>query len=237
MHGADLKRLADTLEGDLLVLDGNRGTVRWHRNLAASEREPMRLGPATALRGSTFPRFERSYQPVVADWFGKDSRDLILYGETDCHCKFALRRAALLRNTSAADGPSSFRMAGFFTYRGNQDLVPATEEEHQYDRYRSALAVVPGEPRRILASAGSRLFLFDKLAADGLTFERMRPIPLPGETNRVRGWQEIAIEKPELVRAVRISNDGRYGDLSGKAVSVEPATGFTFDTPMALRPR
>jgi len=202
--------------GDLLVLDGNRGTVRWHRNLAASAREPMRLSPATALRGSTFPRFERSYQPVVADWFGRDSHDLILYGETDCHCKFALRRAALLRNTSAADGPSSFRMAGFFTYRGNQDLVPATEEEHQYDRYRSALAVVPGEPRRILASAGSRLFLFDKLAADGLTFERMRPIPLPGETNRVRGWQEIAIEKPELVRAVRISNDangmGNFND-------------------------
>jgi hypothetical protein len=203
--------------GDLLVLDGgDRGSVRWYRNLAASKQGPMRLGPAAVLRGTSFPRFERSYQPVVVDWFGKESRDLILYGETDLHCKFALRRAALLRNTSATDGPCAFRMEGFFTFRGNKDLVPVTEEEHQYDRYRSALAVVPGEPRRILASAGSRLFLFDQLADDGLTFQRMRPIPVPGETNRVRGWQDIVIEKPELVRGVRISNDangmGNFND-------------------------
>ena len=201
---------------DLLVLDGDRGSVRWHRNLAASAREPARFGPATLLRGSGFPRFERSYQPVIVDWFGTESRDLILYGETDLHCKFALRRAALLRNTTAQDGPCSFRLEGFFTYRGNKDLVPVTEEDHQYDRYRSALAVVPGEPRRILASAGSRLFLFDQLADDGLTFQRMRPIPLPGETNRVRGWQDITIDQPQVVKQVRISNDangmGNFND-------------------------
>jgi hypothetical protein len=34
---------------------------------------------------------------------------------------------------------------------------------------------------------------------------------------------------------ITLSNDGRYGDLSGKAVAVEPATGFTFDTPLLLR--
>jgi len=34
-----------------------------------------------------------------------------------------------------------------------------------------------------------------------------------------------------------VSNDGRYGDLKGKAVALEPATGFTFDTPMTARPR
>jgi hypothetical protein len=33
-----------------------------------------------------------------------------------------------------------------------------------------------------------------------------------------------------------IVNDGRYGDLVGKAVSLESATGFTFDTHMAVRP-
>jgi hypothetical protein len=36
---------------------------------------------------------------------------------------------------------------------------------------------------------------------------------------------------------ITVSNDGRYGDLSGKAISLEPATGFGFDTPMAPRPR
>ena len=34
---------------------------------------------------------------------------------------------------------------------------------------------------------------------------------------------------------ITVSNDGRYGDLSGKAVAIEPATGFTFDTPLLAR--
>jgi hypothetical protein len=202
---------------DLLVLDGGgQGSIRWYRNLAATKRDPMRFGPATVLRGRDFSRFERSYQPTVVDWFGKGSRDMILFGENDTHCKFALRRAALLRNTSAGDGPCSFRMAGYFNYRGNLDLIPVGEEEHQYDRYRAALAVVPGEPRRLLASVGSRLFLFDQLAADGLSFQRMRRIPLPGETSRMKGWQDIAIQKPQTVQYVRISNDangmGNFND-------------------------
>jgi hypothetical protein len=37
--------------------------------------------------------------------------------------------------------------------------------------------------------------------------------------------------------SVTIGNDGVYGALAGKAVAVEPATGFTFDSPLALRPR
>lgn len=36
---------------------------------------------------------------------------------------------------------------------------------------------------------------------------------------------------------ITVSNDARYGDLTGKAISLEPATGFTFDTPMEPRPR
>lgn len=37
--------------------------------------------------------------------------------------------------------------------------------------------------------------------------------------------------------SMTISHDGRHGDLGGKAVAVEPATGFTFDTPLVTRPR
>lgn len=37
--------------------------------------------------------------------------------------------------------------------------------------------------------------------------------------------------------SITISHDGRYGDLSGKAVAVEAATGFTFDTPLTAVPR
>jgi hypothetical protein len=36
--------------------------------------------------------------------------------------------------------------------------------------------------------------------------------------------------------SVTIANDGRFGDLRGKAVSFEPTTGYSFDTPMTGRP-
>ena len=38
-------------------------------------------------------------------------------------------------------------------------------------------------------------------------------------------------------KTATISHDGSYGSVVGKAVAVEPATGFTFDTAMAPRPR
>jgi ATP phosphoribosyltransferase regulatory subunit HisZ len=37
--------------------------------------------------------------------------------------------------------------------------------------------------------------------------------------------------------AASLAHSGRYGQLAGKAVSVEPATGFSFDTPLSARPR
>ena len=37
--------------------------------------------------------------------------------------------------------------------------------------------------------------------------------------------------------SVLVAQTGGYGALAGKAVAVEPATGFTFDTPLLLSPR
>jgi hypothetical protein len=37
--------------------------------------------------------------------------------------------------------------------------------------------------------------------------------------------------------SLAITHDGGYGGLSGKAVALEPATGFTFDTPLVSLPR
>jgi hypothetical protein len=42
---------------------------------------------------------------------------------------------------------------------------------------------------------------------------------------------------PGLSGSITVSHDGGYGRLAGKAVAVEPATGFTFDTAMVPRPR
>jgi hypothetical protein len=42
---------------------------------------------------------------------------------------------------------------------------------------------------------------------------------------------------PGVSGSIRVTHDCGYGNLSGKAVSVEPSTGFAFDTAMAARPR
>jgi len=36
---------------------------------------------------------------------------------------------------------------------------------------------------------------------------------------------------------VTVSHNGRYGDLAGKVVALEPSTGFSFDSPAILRAR
>jgi hypothetical protein len=36
--------------------------------------------------------------------------------------------------------------------------------------------------------------------------------------------------------SITITHNGRYGDLQGKSVALEPTTGFSFDTPMVYRP-
>ena len=40
---------------------------------------------------------------------------------------------------------------------------------------------------------------------------------------------------PGVAGALTVTHDGRYGDLSGKTVALEPATGFSFDSPMLPR--
>jgi plastocyanin len=42
---------------------------------------------------------------------------------------------------------------------------------------------------------------------------------------------------PGTSGTLTIAHNGRYGDLTGKAVAIEPATGFTFDTPAVSRAR
>jgi hypothetical protein len=41
---------------------------------------------------------------------------------------------------------------------------------------------------------------------------------------------------PGVAGSITITQNGRYGDLQGKSVALEPATGFSFDTPMVYRP-
>ena len=56
-----------------------------------------------------------------------------------------------------------------------------------------------------------------------------------------RGVYALATNQvPALVGqsgAVTIANDAGYGELDGKAVALEPASGYSFDSPMVARPR
>lgn len=58
------------------------------------------------------------------------------------------------------------------------------------------------------------------------------PFTLAPRALLVLQTQNIA---PATSGSITISHDGRYGDLAGKAMGLEPATGFSFDTPIVPR--
>lgn len=47
---------------------------------------------------------------------------------------------------------------------------------------------------------------------------------------------DLAGSAPNQSGSIRIAHGCGYGGLAGKAVAIEPATGFTFDTPLVPRP-
>jgi hypothetical protein len=71
------------------------------------------------------------------------------------------------------------------------------------------------------------------LSAAGTLLASSSPIGL-----QARGLQVLATASlvPGVSGSIRVTHTCGYGGLSGKAVSLEPATGFTFDTPLVARP-
>jgi hypothetical protein len=70
----------------------------------------------------------------------------------------------------------------------------------------------------------------------GGTLSWSQPFSLAAQAEYVLNTATI----PALAGAsgsVTVSSGARYGSLQGKAVAVEPATGFSFDTPLEYRPR
>jgi hypothetical protein len=61
-----------------------------------------------------------------------------------------------------------------------------------------------------------------------------QPVSLSANTTFVLNTASMA---PGVGGTITLTHDGRYGSLAGKAVAVEPATGFTFDTAMTPRSR
>jgi hypothetical protein len=212
VRAGTMVRLADFRKAgvhDLLVMDPG-GSIRWYANRAKTKTEPAKYDAAVTLRGKDFLRFEFMVQPTVVDWFGPGSRDLILHGCIDAHCKWALRRTALYRNIAKQPGDLAYEFVGYFNYRGDAAMVPVALEERHYEVYGSSLGVFNDDPagrKRIMMSVGGKLYTFSEFAADGLTFDKMTPVEIPQVRNRHKGWQEVAIEHAEPIRYIKISND------------------------------
>jgi len=60
-----------------------------------------------------------------------------------------------------------------------------------------------------------------------------QPFTLPARGLTVVNTTSIV---PAGAGSMTVTQDGRFGDLLGKAVTLEPSTGFSFDTPMTYRP-
>ena len=187
---------------DLFVLDPLTG-LRWYQKSGAGYEVP------TVVQGADFARFGFMYQPLVVDWFGPNSRDLILHGCYDPHCQWAIRRTALYRNR----GGLQYEFVGFLNYQGDRAMVPQyfPFEERPYDVYGSYVAVMPADgtgKKRLVLSVNGKLTLFTDLAADGLTFQTRKPVNLPDPgSNRMKGWQEIPVSVTNKVQYIRINNE------------------------------
>jgi Domain of unknown function DUF11 len=64
----------------------------------------------------------------------------------------------------------------------------------------------------------------------------MEPFSLPPRSTLVLNTATVAGVGGQG-GTITVINDGRYGDLSGKTVALEPSTGFSFDSPMRPLPR
>ena len=62
------------------------------------------------------------------------------------------------------------------------------------------------------------------------------PVAVPAKGAFVLAAGSVA-SVPGTSGTLTIAHNARYGDLTGKAVAIEPGTGFTFDTPAVSRPR
>jgi hypothetical protein len=70
----------------------------------------------------------------------------------------------------------------------------------------------------------------------GGTLVASRPFDLGARESLVLNTSTVP-GLPGVGGTLTLTHDGRYGALAGKAVALEPSTGFSFDTPLEPRPR
>jgi hypothetical protein len=182
-----------------------------------------------------------SYQFVVEGLTG----DLDL---TTTDVQLVSSNGAALASAVAADGvlslnwlESSASGARFVRVSGPGCVTSCDETDRYTARYYETTATIPrfndsGTQSTVLllqnATSQSCMLHIYYLDTGG---QQIGPVHLVG-----LGSHELRVftsGQPNQSGSVRIAHGCGYGGLSGKAVSIEPATGFTFDTPLLYRPR
>jgi hypothetical protein len=122
------------------------------------------------------------------------------------------------------------------------DVTPCTStDQYRIRSYETTYAI----PRFNNSGTQTTLFIIQNLTgsscAVNVHYFNGAGSPLASAASAVaaRGLATIATAGvvPGQSGSARVSHECGYGGLSGKAVALEPSTGFTFDTAMVARPR
>jgi uncharacterized repeat protein (TIGR01451 family) len=148
-------------------------------------------------------------------------------------------RSLRWRNTTAFEGEGEVvrvRSAGCGTDCGPDDVyrVRAYETTYSIPRFNNAgtqvTVLVLQNPTNYTIAGDVYFLLTSGLLAATEPFALSPKATLVLNTATVPGAAGVS-------GGITVAHDGRYGDLSGKTVALEPSTGFSFDSPLVPRIR
>lgn len=146
------------------------------------------------------------------------------------------RDAVSIRWAAAADGSTYIRTGGFLTIGPTSQYdIQMLETTYSVPRFNNSATqqtvLILQNLRASSVSGGIAYFG----AGGGAT-----PLFIQGFTIAAHGLLVFnTATSPQVAGqsgSILISHDGGYGGLDGKAVALEPATGFTFDTQLVAKP-
>ena len=186
---------------------GGRGVGRRRRRRARSSAWPPTT--STVLQTAHRERHRHQPQPALAEHAAR-----ALVDQLDCACAARPAGPPAAPTTSTASARTRRRT------RSRASTTPRRRSRSLVLQNRSARAVT------------GRLYFWDAAGHAAAS----HPFALAARGTLVQNTTTL----PALAGrsgSITVSNDGGYGDLTGKAVALEPATGFSFDSPLVPRPR
>jgi hypothetical protein len=115
------------------------------------------------------------------------------------------------------------------------------------DTYRIRLYETTGRIPRFNNSASQTTVLILQNTTDrivqaeahcwGASGQRLLTQPLLVQPRATMVLNTVSLGLAGMSGSITVTHDAPYGSLNGKAVALEPATGFSFDSPMVVKPR